>query len=80
MAGAMDSRNGRATAAPIPRRNIRRGSDFLAMTILEISSQLARLQGSHLKRNAFHNAQNDLVEAVPFAFASRTIARTTGIS
>src|SRR5436190_21894719 len=38
MAGAIDSRKGRATAAPIPRRNVRRGNDFLAMTILEVSS------------------------------------------
>src|SRR5262245_56934594 len=35
MAGAIDSRKGRATAAPIPRRNVRRGNDLLAMIIFE---------------------------------------------
>ena len=65
MAGAIDSRNGRATAAPIPRRNVRRGNDFLAMTIFEISSQFASLAccirraGAHLKRNASHDPQDD---------------------
>src|SRR6185503_11866542 len=44
IAGAIDSRNGSATSAPIPRRNVRRGNDLLPMTILEISSQFASLR------------------------------------
>src|SRR5262245_9389553 len=74
MAGAIDSRNGRATAAPIPRRKVRRGSDFLAMTIFEVSlirSPGARRHfggGAHLKRYASHNSEDHGVEAVVLRF------------
>src|ERR1044071_4905049 len=49
-AGVMASSTGKARAAPVPRRNARRGSDFL-VSIIACSP--------HLKRHAFDDAEND---------------------
>src|SRR5580765_4048073 len=49
-AGVMASRKGRARAAPAPRKKVRRGMDFLWITIAHTP---------HLKWRAFHDAEND---------------------
>ncbi len=48
--GIIESRSGRAMLAPIPRRNVRRGRDFLV-----------RYMGfSHGERNALDDAEDNL--------------------
>src|ERR1051325_8663996 len=37
-AGTMDSNNGKASVAPTPRRNVRRGMNFLVMKLIARSS------------------------------------------
>src|SRR5262245_38091 len=49
-AGVMASREGRANAAPAPRKKVRRGMDFLKITIAHTP---------HLKWRAFYNSEND---------------------
>src|SRR5947209_6574024 len=75
MAGVIDSRNGRATAAPIPRRNARRGNDRLKIThfskLLSLRSLRSRRRsraGTHLKRSASYDPQQDGREAVVLRF------------
>ena len=41
-AGTIASRNGSATAAPIPRRNVRRGSDSFVMNMRVTSPRLTQ--------------------------------------
>src|SRR5262245_52953967 len=61
-AGTMASSNGRATAVPIPRRNIRRDKAIFVMNMPLLSTfhfsifHLSRL--THLKRRTFDDRQN----------------------
>src|SRR5687768_4996336 len=76
IAGAMASRNGSATVAPMPRMNVRRGNASLVITI-EISLQnrstkvepylcliAVFLSHPHCKRSARHNPLNQRFELV----------------
>src|SRR5579863_7261059 len=64
-AGTIASRNGSATAVPMPRRNVRLGSDLRVRIIgpyLSLSGDL--FSSSRLKRNAQNNLLNQGLEPV----------------
>src|ERR1700716_1822594 len=82
IAGTIASRNGRATAAPIPRRNVRRGKATFVIIIptsltLPGSGFRPNLVNSTItthvhrhslgKRNAYHDLLNQRFEAVIIA-------------
>ena len=59
-AGTIASRNGSAMAAPMPRRNVRRGSDILEMYIRASNSRCAGCcADAHLERRAADDAEHE---------------------
>src|SRR5687768_12958810 len=63
-AGTIASSNGKATAAPKPRRNVRRASAVFVMNIANLSVSRNRRQ-PHLERCASDDAENDGGETIP---------------
>src|SRR5436190_15706224 len=61
-AGTIDSRNGSATLAPTPCRNVRRDTCFFMMNMTRLLS--SALLPLHLKRRALDDPQDDRREAI----------------
>src|SRR5262245_19896459 len=59
-AGAMASRNGSASVAPAPCKNVRRDSAFFVMNIIAPSTRAA----SHLERHAFRDGRHQCRKCV----------------
>src|SRR5580700_4547582 len=59
VAGIIASRNGNATAAPVPRRRVRRDNAIFRITIGRLLNSVSFfLRHSHLKRYTSHNILN----------------------
>src|SRR6185312_14644945 len=69
-AGRIASRNGSATAAPAPRRIVRREMCFLVINLISVPFPGARrklwslARTLHFKRQTLHNAEYKLREAI----------------
>src|SRR5436309_8231237 len=63
-AGTMASRSGRLSVAPIPRRNVRLGSDCLVTNMPVFSLIRFRPRAPHLERHAVDDPANQRLHAV----------------